>query len=175
MSVEFLKVFGLVYLTMISLRLYEMYVSKNNEKKLLENFSVKLLQPMEHHFVYIFHVLWFIALLSESLYRNQIQDGMLSILCYGLLTFAQVIRFESMQTLGIFWTTKIYDIPVKNLVFKGIYRYLAHPSYLAVVIEFIVLPMLFNAYYTLVIFSIINVFILAYRMNLESRVTGRMI
>jgi methyltransferase len=172
---EFWKVFLATMVLVLLLRFFEMSVSKNNEKKLLEAKLGTIIKPHEHYIVYLFHMLWFLSLILESIFVQKIQQSMVALLCYGVLAFAQIIRFESMQTLGIFWTTKIYRISKDHIKSDGLFRYFAHPSYLAVILEFIVLPLLFHAYYTLIIFSLINLFILAHRIKLESQVTGRML
>ncbi len=175
MDANFFKIFMLIIVSMVVLRLYEMNISKTNEKKLLETFHLKLLSPFEHYFVYLFHLCWFISLIVEALFVHRVQDGLTAVMCYLFLTIAQIIRFESMQALGMYWTTKIYHIPSNSIVSKGLYKYFAHPSYLAVVIEFLVLPLLFNAHYTLMIFSILNLLILLHRIKLEAKITGRVL
>ena len=150
MNKEFMKIFLITLFVMIALRLLEMFISRSNEKILLKDLGLKLVKPYEHYGVYVFHVVWFVSFVWESLAQQEIQSGFFALICYVFLVLAQIIRFESMQTLGVFWTTKIYSIPKKDVIVTGLYRYLAHPSYLAVIIEFIALPLLFHAYYTMI-------------------------
>lgn len=49
----------------------------------------------------------------------------------------------------------------------GPYRFLAHPHYLVVILEFTVLPLLLSAPYTLAFFFPVNLLILRQRMRLE--------
>ena len=52
---------------------------------------------------------------------------------------------------------------------KGPYRFLKHPNYLVVTLEFIVIPMLFEAYFTAFLFTILNAIILSIRIPTEEK------
>jgi methyltransferase len=56
-----------------------------------------------------------------------------------------------------------------KLVTRGPYRFIRHPNYLAVIIEFVVIPVLCGAYITAVVFSLANAWILARRIPQEER------
>lgn len=170
-----MKIYILILVLMLTSRMVEMYQSRKNEKKLVQNTKVELIHPYEHLFVYLFHTLWFLVLCIEAYTIHHLQSGVLSLVCYSILIFAQILRFESMKTLGHFWTTKIYRIDKSHVIKRGVYKYFAHPSYLAVMMEFVALPLLFHAYYTLIIFSILNILILGNRMRMEYQTTGRLI
>jgi protein-S-isoprenylcysteine O-methyltransferase Ste14 len=47
------------------------------------------------------------------------------------------------------------------------YRWLRHPNYLLVALEFVFLPLLMRAFITLVVFSIVNLVLLRQRIRLE--------
>ena len=51
------------------------------------------------------------------------------------------------------------------MVNKGPYRFLKHPNYLVVTIEFIVIPLMFEAYFTAFFFSLLNGIILRIRIR----------
>ena len=55
------------------------------------------------------------------------------------------------------------------MVNKGPYRFLKHPNYLVVTIEFIVIPLMFEAYFTAFFFSLLNGIILRIRIAVEER------
>lgn len=167
------NVFYLLLLFMLISRLYEMILSRKNEFKLINYYNAKLISPFEHYFVYVFHAIWF-TFLSVEVFRNpSLASGYESLFCYILLAVAQVLRIESMSTLGVYWTAKIYQTPQHPICRNGIYRYLAHPSYLAVIFEFFAFPFLFHAYWTLTIFFPLNLIIIINRIRLEQKITGR--
>ncbi|MBC7428477.1 MAG: DUF1295 domain-containing protein, partial [Bacteriovorax sp.] len=66
-----------------------------------------------------------------------------------------------------FWTIKVLSMKNQQLVKTGLYRYIRHPNYLIVIIEFILIPFLLKAYITMVLFSILNLFVLSKRIKLE--------
>jgi len=53
------------------------------------------------------------------------------------------------------------------LVNSGPYKYLRHPNYIAVVIEFAVIPLIFSCYLTAFVFSVINLILLRRRIKIE--------
>ncbi|MCY7362420.1 MAG: isoprenylcysteine carboxyl methyltransferase, partial [Ignavibacteria bacterium] len=75
-----------------------------------------------------------------------------------------------LSSLGKYWNTKILRIPGRELISKGPYKYFKHPNYIIVVCEIFTIPMIFNLYYTALIFSILNAVILYIRIKEENKV-----
>src|SRR6185437_4480816 len=69
----------------------------------------------------------------------------------------------------MFWNTKIMILPESQVQVKGPYKYFKHPNYLVVALEFIIIPMLFQAYVTGIIFSILNFVMMSIRIPIEER------
>lgn len=175
MNENFYKIFISVIVLIIVSRLVELYISAQNEAILKNKFRLNLVHPFEHKVVIFFHICWFLSLSIEALLVREVASQSIAILCYTLLIVSHVLRMESMFALKEFWTAKIFRLNTKLVVNNGIYKYFYHPSYLAVVIEFIALPLLFSANYTLIIFSIINLIIIINRVLMEKDITGRYI
>lgn len=148
-------------------RISEMHISNQNEKWLKENCSAVEVDPKESLRMKIFHTFWFIALIIEANIKKDFFPGLPSVLIYSVLGLCLAVRFYSMDKLKCFWTIKIYSLKKQVLVTDGLYKYIRHPNYLIVVIEFIFLPLLFKAYFTLFVFSILNIFVLKNRIKLE--------
>ena len=78
-----------------------------------------------------------------------------------------------MRALGQQWNTQVMaPIEKRNdpgVVISGPYRYLRHPNYLAVILEFISLPLVGGAVITAMVFSVANALILRHRIALEER------
>ncbi|MDH4468493.1 MAG: isoprenylcysteine carboxylmethyltransferase family protein [Bacteriovoracaceae bacterium] len=174
MDTKFYHHFFLLFGVILLARLYEINLSHRNEKILLRNHNAKLLSRYEHYFVYFFHVSWFIFFMTESLTQQNTLFGLPAMGCYLLLTIAQVLRMESMRALGVHWTAKIYAVKNQPISREGIFHFIAHPSYLAVILEFFALPYLFHAYWTLVIFFPLNLILIFNRVHLEKKITGRL-
>lgn len=69
---------------------------------------------------------------------------------------AQFLRYWCITSLGRFWNTRIIVIEGARAVRRGPYRYLAHPNYLAVCAELAAVPLIFGAWITAVVASVLN-------------------
>nr|WP_320039052.1 isoprenylcysteine carboxylmethyltransferase family protein [uncultured Bacteroides sp.] len=150
---------------LIILRIGELILSKRNEKWLLENGAIEYGQK---HYLYIvaLHVLFIISLIIEySMKRTVFYSSFLLILYFILLAF----KIWVILLLGKFWNTKIYRIPNYALIKKGVYRYFKHPNYMIVIIEIAVIPLIFDLYFTAVIFTLFNAILLSVRIKEENK------
>jgi methyltransferase len=88
----------------------------------------------------------------------------------ALLLGATVLRYSAIRALGERWTTRVFLWPGRPLVETGPYRYLRHPNYVAVAIEIAALPLVHTAWVTAILFSALNAWLLAVRLDTERRV-----
>ena len=88
----------------------------------------------------------------------------------GVYALLQLGRIWVIASLGRYWTTRIITLPDAPLVRTGPFRYLRHPNYLLVVAEIAVLPLAFGAVAIAVIFSALNLLLIARRIRIEERV-----
>jgi methyltransferase len=88
----------------------------------------------------------------------------------GVFAMLQLGRIWVIASLGRYWTTRIITLPDSPLVRTGPFRYLRHPNYLLVVAEIAVLPLAFGAVAIAVIFSALNLLLIARRIRIEERV-----
>jgi methyltransferase len=79
----------------------------------------------------------------------------------------QVLRLWVIATLGRRWTTRIIVLPNAPLVSTGPYRFVAHPNYLVVAAEILVLPLIFGLVWFGVLFSALNALVLWLRIRAE--------
>ncbi|HEU4724125.1 MAG TPA: isoprenylcysteine carboxylmethyltransferase family protein [Candidatus Eisenbacteria bacterium] len=86
-----------------------------------------------------------------------------------LLALAEGVRAASMRALGDRWSARIFVVPGEPRVRRGLYRRLAHPNYLGVVLELAALPLLFGAWRTAIAGSLVNAILLADRVRAEDR------
>ena len=87
----------------------------------------------------------------------------------ALFLIAQAGRIWVIMSLGKYWNTKIIVLPDADIVMKGPYKYVKHPNYLIVATEIIVIPLLFNAYLTAILFTLLNIWMMSVRIPLEER------
>jgi len=148
-------------------RLIEMLVAKRNEKK------VKAIGAIEFgasHYPYMvaMHAGFFLSLMIEVWGLNRQPSRYFLVLLVFLLA-TQVIRYWALCSLGTYWNTKILVVPNAMMVKKGPYRWLKHPNYVVVAIELMLIPLLFNAYFTAILFTCLNAWMMAVRIQTEEK------
>ena len=80
----------------------------------------------------------------------------------------QGLRVWILASLGPRWTTRIIILD-EPLVVRGPYKFMAHPNYLLVVAELIVIPMVLGLVWVALIFTVLNAAMLALRISVEQR------
>jgi methyltransferase len=85
----------------------------------------------------------------------------------SLFILLQAARLWIVATLGAFWTTRVVILPGAPLICRGPYRFLRHPNYLVVIGEIALLPLAFGAWRIAVVFSLLNLALLAWRRRVE--------
>ena len=114
------------------------------------------------------HTLLPIALTAEVLLLHA-RPGALAPLWLGLWVAAQALRYSAVQALGPFWNVRVLVVPGMPRVRRGPYRWLAHPNYVAVVTEMFAGPMLFGAWRTAIVFSLLDLLVLRVRIRCEEQ------
>jgi methyltransferase len=87
---------------------------------------------------------------------------------------SQALRWWCIATLGPRWNTRVIVVPGLALVKRGPYRWFTHPNYVAVAVEGIALPLIYSAWITALVFTVLNaVLLLAVRIPCENRALQR--
>jgi methyltransferase len=151
---------------MIAQRISELVISARHAPR------VRALGGVEYgagHFPFIVaaHVLFFLLFLFEIVHHGA-HPGPLWPLWLGVWTFAQVLRYSAMRSLGDRWNVRIWVVPGMAPVKTGPYRWLSHPNYLAVMLEFVAAPMMFGAWRTAILASLLNAPVLSVRIRCEN-------
>ena len=157
-----------IVLTLIVLqRLFELVVAKRNEKWMRNQGAVEIGQS-HYRWLVLLHSLFFVSLITEVRWMDKQLSSVWWLLAV-LFGVTQLGRLWVMMSLGKFWNTKILVLPKADVVLKGPYKFLKHPNYVIVVLEFLVIPLLFQAYVTMILFSLLNIGILAVRIRVEEK------
>jgi methyltransferase len=83
---------------------------------------------------------------------------------------AQLGRYWVISTLGPYWNTRILIVPGGQRVTRGPYRFLSHPNYVVVACEVLTGPLIFGAWVTAILFSLLNAaLLLGVRIPAEER------
>ena len=80
---------------------------------------------------------------------------------------SQGLRWWCITVLGHQWNTRVIVVPGLHLVARGPYRWIRHPNYVAVVAEGIALPLVHTAWITALVFTVLNIPLLAIRIRCE--------
>jgi methyltransferase len=158
---------ALFLLIMISQRLHELAASARNTRHLLARGAHEYGRGHYPSLV-LLHALFPLALVGEVVALDA-RPGRLAPLWLALWLAAQGLRYAAMQALGERWTTRVLVLPGLPLIRSGPYRWLRHPSYLAVIIEFVAAPLMFGAWRTALAFSLADLAVLWVRVRCERR------
>lgn len=114
------------------------------------------------------HAAFFIAMIAEYMVRSPVWSIWMALAAVAFILL-QTVRFWCIRSLGTFWNTRIYVIPGMRPVRKGPYRYVRHPNYMVVTLEFLVLPLMFGCWLTALAFPILNMAVLRRRIAEEEQ------
>lgn len=164
-----MPLFWYLVIFLIVQRLVELVISKRNEKWMLSQGAVEY--GKEHYkLIVLLHVGFFLSLMLEySLTRQNFELGLINYVFLVILVILQIFRVIILSTLGKYWNTRIIRIPNVPLVKRGIYKYLRHPNYILVISEIFIIPMIFDLYWTAIIFTVLNLVVLKIRIKEENK------
>ncbi|GAA1579772.1 isoprenylcysteine carboxyl methyltransferase family protein [Kribbella hippodromi] len=111
------------------------------------------------------HTLLLAACLVEAAQRPFVP--VLGWTMFAVVLLAQGLRWWCITVLGHQWNTRVIVVPGLRLVARGPYRWIRHPNYVAVVAEGIALPLVHTAWVTAVVFTVLNIPLLAVRIRTE--------
>jgi methyltransferase len=149
-------------------RLGELVVSRRNTAWSLARGGVE--SGRRHYPVMVsLHTGLLVGMLVEAWVRRPDVSAALAWSMLALVVLAQALRWWCITTLGRRWSTRVVVVPGLPLVRTGPYRLLAHPNYLAVVVEGLALPLVHEAWITAAVFTIANAALLTVRLSVENR------
>lgn len=159
--------FIILILFVITQRLVELRIAKQNEKWIVKQGGYEV-GASHYPYMVLLHSTFFIFLAVEvfTLERN-LSSAWIVFLSIFLL--AQFGRLWCLLSLGKFWNTKIMILPNAKVIKKGPYKLFRHPNYLIVTIELLTLPLIFNAFFTTVIYMALNIWMLSIRIPVEEK------
>lgn len=159
--------FTIVITIVILQRLIELIIARRNEQWMLRQGAYEA-GARHYPLMVVMHVAFFLALLLEVSIVNRALSPFWIVLLI-LFLIAQVARIWCLTSLGKYWNTKIIILPGADVVKKGPYRFMRHPNYVIVTTELLVLPLLFSAYFTAILFSLLNIWMLSVRIPMEEK------
>jgi methyltransferase len=85
----------------------------------------------------------------------------------ALFALCQGLRVWVIVTLGPWWTTRIITVDGAEPVAAGPYRFVRHPNYAIVAVEIVALPLGIGLPAIALVFGLLNVALLAWRIRIE--------
>lgn len=151
---------------MAAQRLAELVVSRRHERGLAARGAVEV-GRRHYPAMVLLHTAFLLACTLEVWLLPRPFVPPLAAAMLVLLLLATALRYWAIATLGERWTTRVLCLPGAPPVRRGPYRFLAHPNYLAVVVEIFALPLIHGAWLTAAVFSAANAFLLVLRIRAE--------
>lgn len=149
-------------------RLIELAVSKRNLRWSRDHGGTEF-GHSHYPFMVALHVFLLVGCLVEVWVWQRPLVPALSLVMLAFVLASQALRWWCIWTLGPRWNTLVVIVPGLPRVTGGPYRWLSHPNYVAVVIEGIALPMVGFAWVTALVFTLLNIPLLAVRLSVENR------
>lgn len=142
-------------------RLAELLLAERNTKALLSE-GAREHGAAHYPLLVAMHAAWLVALWWWGPGRP------VDVPLLAIFALLQLARLWVIATLGRRWTTRIIVLPGAPLVRTGPYRFLRHPNYWIVIGEIAVLPLIFGLVEVALVFSILNLIVLAVRIRSEN-------
>ena len=148
-------------------RLAELVVSQRNAAWSLSRGGVET--GRGHYGVMVaLHSGFLVAMLVEAFVRRPEVPPALAWSMLGFVLASQALRWWCIVTLGPRWNTRVIVVAGLPPVRSGPYRLLAHPNYLAVVVEGLALPLVHGCWITAAAFTVLNAALLTVRLRVEN-------
>jgi methyltransferase len=148
-------------------RLLELVLSRRNERILRARGAVERGQG-HYPLIVAMHASWLGSTFVEGALRGPAFPTYWPV-PLALFLLVQLLRYWAISSLGENWNTKILVVPGAELVQRGPYRYFRHPNYVVVVVEIVTFPLIFGAWITALVFSVLNTILLFVRIKEENR------
>ncbi|KOS66910.1 isoprenylcysteine carboxyl methyltransferase [Lysinibacillus contaminans] len=159
--------FFIIVFLVIAQRITEVFIAKRNEKWMLLQGAYEV-GASHYPYMIALHCSFFLFLIVEVLTNNSSLSPLFP-LFFILFMAVQALRIWCLRSLGPFWNTKIIILPGSQIVKKGPYVFFRHPNYAVVCLEIVLLPLMFQAYFTAFCFTLLNITMLSVRIPIEEK------
>ena len=166
-------IFVLAVTLVAAQRLLELVLARRNERRARARGAVE--RGRGHYpFIVALHTLWLVSTLVEGILRGP-ELPVFWPVPLALFLLVQPLRYWALFSLGESWNTKILVVPGARPVRRGPYRYLNHPNYVVVVVEILSFPLIFGAWVTALVFTVLNAAVLYVRIREENRALAEVV
>lgn len=164
-----MTIFWVLYGYCIVERVGELLVSRRNQERMRSSGFSEKESSTGMRVMIAMHTGWYVCMACEALLFPSAVPFVVGAAAALAFSFAQVLRFWALRTLGAFWNISVMtsDESQRAFVSDGPYRFIRHPNYLVVIVEIASLPLLGGAVWTALLFSFLNGVVLYRRIPLE--------
>ena len=144
-------------------------------QRALETFAQRQIVPGQKKMVWSFHAFSWLhtAIMAgsclEYLTLRQRLDWRWSLLGLAGYIGSVVLRNAAIRTLGRFWSLHIEIRAEHVLVREGVYDFVRHPAYSAIMLEVLSIPLTVNSWWTMLFAGLTYIPMLVLRLNHEER------
>jgi methyltransferase len=149
----------------VLLRVVELWFSRRHQVRLLAAGGKKVAESFYPLMVVVHAGLFVASALEVWLYQRPFVPA-LGLPMLSLLALCLAGRIWVWRSLGEQWNVQVV-ISTQPVVDWGPYRYVRHPNYCIVIVEMFALPLVRSAFFTALVFSILNAAILWQRIRRE--------
>jgi len=161
--------------------IYPLFMTFVIGQRLIETYSLpkrkggEIYQPHTLTVLTLLHLACMIGSIVEFYGLARHRGIVLSVSALGFVLYmgALLLRNWAKYTLGQFWSLQVEILPGHRIIREGPYQFVRHPAYTAIMMEIIGIPLVANAYWTFIFFSIPYLFVLIWRVRVEERALAR--
>lgn len=160
---------GVMMSAVIIQRLLELRFAEKNRQKALAAGAVEV--GANHYPLFVvLHTAWLLGWLVESIIAPRTMTFGDSLALFEAFVLAQGLRYWAIASLGEAWNTRILVVPGAERIRRGPYKWVNHPNYIAVTVELLCAPLIFGAWRTALVATILNAaLLLLIRIPMENK------
>jgi protein-S-isoprenylcysteine O-methyltransferase Ste14 len=117
----------------------------------------------------LIYVLIIVSSITEYIVHNKNINFLITAVGFTLLILKMLLKYWAALTLGKFWSHDVEINRNHELIKNGPYKYVRHPAYLSAILDTLGIPLLLNAYYTLIFAVIIRLSMIFVRIMIEEK------
>ena len=162
---------GAVVVALALERLGELALSHRNLARLERDGVARFASSSggEYGAMVLVHTLFVLTPPIEIWLRGMRGDGTTALAAVAAIAAAQALRWWTILTLGPRWNARAVVAPSLGAVHGGPYRFVRHPNYVAVILEFAALPFVGGTWISGGVLFLANAVLLARRVRQEER------
>jgi methyltransferase len=148
--------------------MFELFLSRRNAARAFRQGGVEV-GASHFGWMRLLHTGFLVSCALEVVLFHRTFDPRLGIPMVVVALLAQGLRYWAIATLGPRWNVRVIACPGVPVTTSGPYRWVRHPNYLAVVLEGVAIPLVYGAWWTALVFSALNAWLLRVRIGVEER------